>query len=218
MSRWPDGQSFLKPLYLAEDDQITAGRAGGRGRGRHTIAGAPSCRLWGGVSWAAAGGTVCRDLQYVFFWRSASWSWESLLWDLPMMVWERDGGLGRTWGLYWSEAVHDLIYISLQNARTPRVMAYKYTDPFRSSPTIHMCYSSGSIDQALNPCPMCKVYPHTKCVPPLHIPRLLTRTRCPHIRKTCTNRGAHPRMDVLYLTNAEGLSSLVQMKHPLIHL
>ncbi|KAF8974199.1 hypothetical protein BDZ97DRAFT_1637882, partial [Flammula alnicola] len=51
-----------------------------------------------------------------------------------------------------------------------------------------MCYSSGSIDQAVNPCPMCKVYPHTKC---------------PHIRETCRNRTAHPRMDVLYLTNAE---------------
>ncbi|KAH9482815.1 hypothetical protein JR316_0004915 [Psilocybe cubensis] len=26
---------------------------------------------------------------------------------------------------------------------------------------------------------------------------------CPHIRETCRNRAAHPRMDVLYLTNAE---------------
>ncbi|PPQ67830.1 hypothetical protein CVT26_007077 [Gymnopilus dilepis] len=51
-----------------------------------------------------------------------------------------------------------------------------------------MCYSSGSIDQAVNPCPMCRVYAHTKC---------------PHIRETCRNRAAHPRMDVLYLTNAE---------------
>ncbi|KAF8913800.1 hypothetical protein CPB84DRAFT_1757575 [Gymnopilus junonius] len=51
-----------------------------------------------------------------------------------------------------------------------------------------MCYSSGSIDQAVNPCPMCRVYAHAKC---------------PHIRETCRNRAAHPRMDVLYLTNAE---------------
>ncbi|KAF9482513.1 hypothetical protein BDN70DRAFT_991141 [Pholiota conissans] len=51
-----------------------------------------------------------------------------------------------------------------------------------------MCYSAGSITQSVNPCPMCKVYPHPKC---------------PHIRETCRNRAAHPRMDVLYLTNAE---------------
>ncbi|KAF9534807.1 hypothetical protein CPB83DRAFT_842977 [Crepidotus variabilis] len=51
-----------------------------------------------------------------------------------------------------------------------------------------MCYSAGSISQAVNPCPMCKVYSHTKC---------------PHIRETCRNRTAHPRMDVLYLKNAE---------------
>ena len=25
-----------------------------------------------------------------------------------------------------------------------------------------MCYSSGSIDQAVNPCPMCKVFPHPR--------------------------------------------------------
>lgn len=30
-------------------------------------------------------------------------------------------------------------------------------------------------------------------------------TRCPHIREICRNRTAHPRMDVLYLTNAEGV-------------
>lgn len=29
--------------------------------------------------------------------------------------------------------------------------------------------------------------------------------RCPHIREICRNRTAHPRMDVLYLTNAEGV-------------
>ncbi|KAF8192473.1 hypothetical protein BJ912DRAFT_262132 [Pholiota molesta] len=51
-----------------------------------------------------------------------------------------------------------------------------------------MCYSAGSITQAVSPCPMCMVYPHPKC---------------PHIRETCRNRGVHPRMDVLYLTNAE---------------
>ena len=30
------------------------------------------------------------------------------------------------------------------------------------------------------------------------------QNRCPHIRETCRNRTAHPRMDVLYLRNAEG--------------
>jgi len=27
-----------------------------------------------------------------------------------------------------------------------------------------MCYSAGSINQAVNPCPMCKVFAHPKCV------------------------------------------------------
>ncbi|KAF9568971.1 hypothetical protein CPC08DRAFT_702095 [Agrocybe pediades] len=51
-----------------------------------------------------------------------------------------------------------------------------------------MCYSAGSIDQAVSPCPMCKLFPQRKC---------------PHTRETCRNRSAHPRMDVQYLTNAE---------------
>ncbi|KAJ7368181.1 hypothetical protein DFH08DRAFT_830626 [Mycena albidolilacea] len=51
-----------------------------------------------------------------------------------------------------------------------------------------MCYASGSIDQAVNVCPMCKVFPHTSC---------------PHTREVCRNRTAHPRFDVLYLKNAE---------------
>ncbi|KAJ3549913.1 hypothetical protein NMY22_g706 [Coprinellus aureogranulatus] len=50
-----------------------------------------------------------------------------------------------------------------------------------------MCYAAGSID-AVNPCPMCKVFPHS---------------RCPHVRDTCRNRAHHPRMDVLYIKNAE---------------
>lgn len=105
---------------------------------------------------------------------------------------------------------------SCTDARTPRVMAYKYTQaPFGFLISTLMCYSSGSIDQALNPCPMCKVYPHVKCVARPRIARLLMHNRCPHIRKTCTNRGAHPRMDVLYLTNAEGLSSSLCVKLPL---
>ncbi|KAJ7791320.1 hypothetical protein B0H14DRAFT_2935825 [Mycena olivaceomarginata] len=41
-----------------------------------------------------------------------------------------------------------------------------------------MCYASGSIDQAVNVCPMCKVFPHTSC---------------PHTREVCRNRTAHPR-------------------------
>ncbi|KAJ7179876.1 hypothetical protein C8R43DRAFT_378372 [Mycena crocata] len=51
-----------------------------------------------------------------------------------------------------------------------------------------MCYASGSLDQAVNVCPMCKVFPHQ---------------RCPHTRDVCRNRTAHPRFDVLYLKNAE---------------
>ncbi|KAJ7276320.1 hypothetical protein B0H12DRAFT_1084788 [Mycena haematopus] len=51
-----------------------------------------------------------------------------------------------------------------------------------------MCYAYGSIDQAVNVCPMCKVFPHQSC---------------PHTREVCRNRTAHPRFDVLYLKNAE---------------
>ncbi|KAJ7228775.1 hypothetical protein GGX14DRAFT_614982 [Mycena pura] len=51
-----------------------------------------------------------------------------------------------------------------------------------------MCYAYGSIVQAVNVCPMCKVFPHP---------------RCPHTREVCRNRTAHPRFDVLYLKNAE---------------
>ncbi|KAF8897431.1 hypothetical protein BD779DRAFT_375885 [Infundibulicybe gibba] len=51
-----------------------------------------------------------------------------------------------------------------------------------------MCYAYGSVDQAINVCPMCKVFPHS---------------RCPHIRETCRNRTLHPRIDVLFLKNAE---------------
>jgi len=51
-----------------------------------------------------------------------------------------------------------------------------------------MCYAYGSIDQAVNVCPMCKVFPHSSC---------------PHTREVCRNRTAHPRFDVLYLKNAE---------------
>ncbi|KAJ7507684.1 hypothetical protein B0H11DRAFT_2271278 [Mycena galericulata] len=51
-----------------------------------------------------------------------------------------------------------------------------------------MCYAAGSLDQAVNVCPMCKVFPHA---------------RCPHQRELCRNRTAHPRSDILYLKNAE---------------
>lgn len=74
-----------------------------------------------------------------------------------------------------------------------------------------MCYSAGSISQSVNQCPMCKVYSHPKSVIStnsyffLNV-HLLFFTRCPHIRETCRNRVAHPRMDVLYLKNAEGTS------------
>lgn len=51
-----------------------------------------------------------------------------------------------------------------------------------------MCHSYGSLDQATNVCLMCKVFPHA---------------RCPHNRDVCRNRAVHPRLDVLYLKNAE---------------
>ncbi|KAK7470771.1 hypothetical protein VKT23_002189 [Stygiomarasmius scandens] len=51
-----------------------------------------------------------------------------------------------------------------------------------------MCYPEGSVDHAVNVCPMCKVFPHQ---------------RCPHVREICRNRENHPRKDVLYLKNAE---------------
>ncbi|GLB33698.1 hypothetical protein LshimejAT787_0105820 [Lyophyllum shimeji] len=51
-----------------------------------------------------------------------------------------------------------------------------------------MCYAHGSIDQVVNVCPMCKVFPHA---------------RCPHVRDVCRNRTLHPRIDVSYLKNAE---------------
>ncbi|KAJ7047485.1 hypothetical protein C8F04DRAFT_1059008 [Mycena alexandri] len=51
-----------------------------------------------------------------------------------------------------------------------------------------MCYASGSIDQAVNVCPMCKVFPSPSC---------------PHTRDVCRNRTAHPRFDVFFLKNAE---------------
>ncbi|KAG5343039.1 hypothetical protein C0989_000029 [Termitomyces sp. Mn162] len=50
-----------------------------------------------------------------------------------------------------------------------------------------MCYAHGSIDQAVNVCPMCKVFFHP---------------RCPHVRDVCHNR-IHPHIDVSYLKNAE---------------
>ncbi|KAJ7742497.1 hypothetical protein DFH07DRAFT_836632 [Mycena maculata] len=53
-----------------------------------------------------------------------------------------------------------------------------------------MCYATGSIDQAVGVCPMCKVFPSP-------------HARCPHMRDVCRNRTAHPRFDVLYLKNAE---------------
>ncbi|KAG6918915.1 hypothetical protein DXG01_010570 [Tephrocybe rancida] len=55
-----------------------------------------------------------------------------------------------------------------------------------------MCYAHGSIDQAVNVCPMCKVFFHP---------------RCPHLRDVCRNRALHPRIDVSYLKNAEAVDS-----------
>ncbi|KAF9263521.1 hypothetical protein L218DRAFT_959066 [Marasmius fiardii PR-910] len=52
-----------------------------------------------------------------------------------------------------------------------------------------MCYPEGSVQHAVNVCPMCKVFPHPN--------------RCPHMREVCRNRSLHPRADYLFLTNAE---------------
>ncbi|KAF7776252.1 hypothetical protein Agabi119p4_4645 [Agaricus bisporus var. burnettii] len=51
-----------------------------------------------------------------------------------------------------------------------------------------MCYPCGSVDLSVKLCPMCKVFPHT---------------RCPHKREICRNRAVHPRFDVMFLKNAE---------------
>ncbi|KAG2013770.1 hypothetical protein CC2G_010648 [Coprinopsis cinerea AmutBmut pab1-1] len=50
-----------------------------------------------------------------------------------------------------------------------------------------MCHSSGAISLHQD-CPMCLVFPHSKC---------------PHVKDTCYNRALHPRMDVVYIKNAE---------------
>ena len=187
-------------------------RAGGGGLAHHCWSSFLS--TVGGVSWAAAGygvqGLAIRVLLEVS---------ELVLGELALGFahdgWREMGALAER-GAYIGLRLYTILSTSARPlCRRQDSACYGlqiHTDPFRSPPTIQMCYSSGSIDQALNPCPMCKVYPHTKCVTALPIARRLTRTRCPHIRKTCTNRGAHPRMDVLYLTNAEGLSSLVRIK------
>ncbi|KAJ7931991.1 hypothetical protein B0H13DRAFT_2651129 [Mycena leptocephala] len=57
-----------------------------------------------------------------------------------------------------------------------------------------MCYASGSLDQAVNACSMCKVFPRARSV---------TSVGCPHTRDVCRNRIAHPGFDVIYLKNAE---------------
>ncbi|KAF9452446.1 hypothetical protein P691DRAFT_639447, partial [Macrolepiota fuliginosa MF-IS2] len=51
-----------------------------------------------------------------------------------------------------------------------------------------MCYPCGSVDLTVKLCPMCRVFPHSKC---------------PHRRDICRNRNVHPRFDVMFLTNAE---------------
>ncbi|KAF9075952.1 hypothetical protein BDP27DRAFT_1212111 [Rhodocollybia butyracea] len=56
-----------------------------------------------------------------------------------------------------------------------------------------MCYPEGSVSQAVNVCPMCKVFPHSRCV----------INKCPHVREVCRNRTLHPQLDALYLKNAE---------------
>ncbi|TFK76016.1 hypothetical protein BDN72DRAFT_731097, partial [Pluteus cervinus] len=52
-----------------------------------------------------------------------------------------------------------------------------------------MCFKAGSVEAAVNICPMCKAFPHPKS--------------CPHVREVCRNRNSHPTFDVHYLKNAE---------------
>ncbi|KAH8830778.1 hypothetical protein DL96DRAFT_971397 [Flagelloscypha sp. PMI_526] len=51
-----------------------------------------------------------------------------------------------------------------------------------------MCYSVGTVEAYTATCEMCTVWKHT---------------RCPHKREICRNRTLHPRIDVLFLKNAE---------------
>ncbi|KAJ3892900.1 hypothetical protein GG344DRAFT_44324 [Lentinula edodes] len=51
-----------------------------------------------------------------------------------------------------------------------------------------MCYPEGSVSHAVNDCPLCKAFVHS---------------RCPHVREVCRNRALHPQLDVVYLKNAE---------------
>ncbi|KAJ3910166.1 hypothetical protein F5879DRAFT_560082 [Lentinula edodes] len=53
-----------------------------------------------------------------------------------------------------------------------------------------MCYPEGSVSHAVNDCPLCKAFVHS---------------RCPHVREVCRNRALHPQLDVVYLKNAEGI-------------
>jgi len=72
-----------------------------------------------------------------------------------------------------------------------------------------MCYAHGSIDQVVQVCPMCRVFPHPRYSPsPLPPPSSPPLPRCPHQRDICRNRELHPRIDVSYLKNAEGSSLL----------
>ncbi|KAJ6509924.1 hypothetical protein C8R47DRAFT_771972 [Mycena vitilis] len=66
-----------------------------------------------------------------------------------------------------------------------------------------MCYAYGSIDQAVNVCVMCKVFPGPRSVAPKIPVHCHIASSCPHTRDVCRNRTAHPRFDVLYLKNAE---------------
>jgi hypothetical protein len=52
-----------------------------------------------------------------------------------------------------------------------------------------MCCSFGSLANATTPCPICDVFKPVG--------------RCPHVTGVCRNRVNHPRMDVVYLKNAE---------------
>lgn len=67
---------------------------------------------------------------------------------------------------------------------------------------IQMCYPCGSVDLTVKLCPMCKVFPHPKC---------------PHRREICRNRNVHPRFDVMFLKNAEGMSILTPTQQPRVH-
>lgn len=64
--------------------------------------------------------------------------------------------------------------------------------------------------QGLSPCKVRSIYLDTP-KRPLTFGHSRMVIRCPHVRDVCRNRSNHPRLDVLYLKNAEG--ELSEIRH-----